>query len=306
MKRKTILASLILVFAGASAFGQLTVSFDFNNFGVGAAWGNLHNDSWTVSTTDAEKRSAAEGLIRAAGDYWEAAFANSTVSLSHTIAVTWGASSTALAVGGTSFIDLPPDYPMFNGSLRWDNDDSDFFVDLTPWENSEFGKSSARSDDLGGGLINVENVHYDAALGSAERNNYDMLSVAIHEVGHALGILGSYTKYANMDTGSDGDLDLVDGTELTYVDGHFTYMTTVPEPDFPFDGAGASGDYGPMAMNDTILQGMRPLLTQADILALETLHGFDNANYNPTIVPEPSGVVLAGLALSVLALRRRR
>jgi hypothetical protein len=95
-----------------------------------------------------------------------------------------------------------------DGTLTWDDDKtSTFYVDTMPSGNTEYGKTSQRSKNLGQS-INVENLYYNASTSSEVFMNSDMLSVTIHEVYHSLGHLSTYPLYATaLDTGSDGDLD---------------------------------------------------------------------------------------------------
>ncbi len=61
-----------------------------------------------------------------------------------------------------------------------------FYLDPTPEANEEYGKLTEESQNLGGGFANVARVYSNAA-GDAV-NRIDLLSVALHEIGHALGM----------------------------------------------------------------------------------------------------------------------
>ena len=292
----------------SSAWGALSLTMNYTNFASGGSWSSLHNDAWDGSTTNATKQAAAEAVMDAAADYWQTAFAASSRTLSLTINVSWGGLSGAtLAQGGASWINNNPTYSLRNPFLTWDNDGSStFFVDLTPKSNSEWAKSSLRTDDLGGGTINVERVYYNAASGTSARNDNDMLSVAIHEIGHTLGVLAGYPRFNALDVGSDGDLDLSGGTQIASSGGHLDYSLGLPEtPGFPFDGATVGGTYYPMLLGSSIVTGTRKLLTEADILMVADLQGLNNPNTNPLIPePEPSLVILFSIGL-LLIFRRR-
>jgi hypothetical protein len=308
MRYLHLTCGLITFGAMSSAWGVLSLTMNYANFGSGGAWSSLNNDAWDGSTTDATKQAAAEAVMDAAADYWQTAFAASSRSLSLSINVSWGGLPGAtLAQGGAGWTNNNPTYTLRNPFLTWDNDGSStFFVDLTPNSNSEWAKSSLRTDDLGGGTINVERVYYNAASGTAARDNSDMLSVAIHEIGHTLGLLPGYPRLTALDVGSDGDLDLSGGTEIAASGGHLDYSLGLPEtPGFPFDGATIGGTYYPTSMGPSIVTGTRKLLTGADILVMSDLQGLSNPNTNPLIPePEPSLVILFSVGL-LLIFRRR-
>ena len=165
-------------------------------------------------------------------------------------------------------------------------------------------KSSSRSQDLGAGAINIERAYYNAPSGSAARDNTDMMTVAIHEIAHALGFLSGYPKYDALDVGSDGDLDLVDGSGIAYSGGHHSLTVGAPEtPGFPSDGYSIIGDSYPTVMGPSIVGGTRKLATEADILTVASIHGFDNVDTNPQI---PEGSVAGLMAITCLGLMRRR
>ncbi len=272
-----------------SGFASLSITLNFDD--NAAAYSSLHNDSWDASTSNSVKKAAFENVIRAAANRWEHAFAGSTEDLSLNVNVSWFSyGGTTLAKGGSSWPGTP-DYPILNSSLKWDNDgSSDFYVDLSPYDTNEWDKHTNRSMDFGGGDINVERVSYEANS-TAARNNTDLYSVALHELGHTLGVLGgnnAYPKYADLYSDGDLDLDLSDGSQIPITSDKYHTNIKIGHPSFSFF------KYGPNALAPYVITGIRQDLTEADIRVIADVHGFDNVNYLP--IPEPSATGLLAIA----------
>lgn len=193
------------------------------------------------------------------------------------------------------------------GTIRFDNDgifefddDDDgiidrtetysWFLDPTPHKNEEYRVFTPTPDDLGGGNINVGRV-YTSPVGDAV-GRYDLLSVAKHEIGHALGLSSANTSFQADNV--DGDIDVqaprpFPGTEIpTRNDAHLTPNTSLMYPFFD--------------------PGMRKVQSGVDILANAELSEFNNVNLNPAHkVPEPTATPLAlGLAMGVGAFLTRK
>ncbi len=264
-------------------------------------------------------RAQAQNVIQAAADYWTTAFAGSSSSASwasggtitQNIDVTWGAQgNSTLATGGTSFFG---NGSFAGGTLTFDNDgSSEFFVDPAPYDASPWIQSSTRSLTFNGVSMNVERVKFDAPAGVA-RTNSDMLTVAIHEIGHALGILSGYPGFlANVSSGNFtiGEPGPFQNAVIPVSGGHMTFQIQSPNTEFPYDaspGFFPLFDYFPNAIGPSILDGVRLGLTEVDIaLVAETLQ-FDasTVNFNPVPVPEPASLLLAMSAGGGVLLWRR-
>jgi len=246
-------------------------------------------------------------IAEAAALYWETALSASSapadVDFSITITVSWGTPGvpTASATGGHGLV-FPP-FPggtySGTGTIVFNTSGHDFWMDPTPLDNSEWtGSVVETSADLGGGSMVVGRVFDTPTAGPSGEE--DALTVMLHEMGHALGYLdfGTGIDPYGLAVGTDGDID-VDGTSyphsgatLPITSGHWT----------------TGGSLDDSAMEGTFLVGTRVLLSAADILGMAEFHGFtaEDIDTSPSVVPEPSSLVLTGLAVVGIAWRKRR
>jgi hypothetical protein len=102
------------------------------------------------------------------------------------------------------------------GVIVFDNSGSvSFFLDPTPGTNEEYKRQTDEYQDLGNGSINVAKV-LGSPTGDAA-GHVDLLSVALHEIGHALGLSTSNSSFLKQSSG--GFLSISDeypfaGTEI--------------------------------------------------------------------------------------------
>ncbi len=299
----------------APCFGVLTITMDYTNFNANAP-ANLstifQNDSWAGSTPDATRLAAGRAVMdQAASDIMAIFSADTAVTVSQTVSVSWASlDGLTLAEGGTSWNGSNQ---LTGGLLNWDNDGSSvFFIDTSPSDNTEFTSftTDQRSINFGGTNINVEDRWYSSFSGAA--NNSDLYSVAVHEIMHALGVLGGvtpYPPYAALDVGSDGDLDLTaagNTYEVMYSGGHTTESLS-------WDGPGSlTGTYYPNVIGSSTVNGTRGRLTDLDALILANIHGFGasdfsviNQPFNTIPIPEPKTTILLALGMAGAFKRKR-
>lgn len=308
MKRAlTIVLIAGIIVVGRSTNAELIINLNFNNTNAPADGSPILGGA---------TRAQANATVQAAANYWMSAFANSSSTaswatsgtLTHTIDVGWtGHGGTTLATGGTSWF---PNGQLVNGQLLFDNDGtSNFYVDANPLSQSEWNQSSNRSMTFNGVSMNVERVHFDAPAGVV-RDNSDLLTVAIHEIGHALGFLGSYPGFAAHVSG--GNFSLTSGTFngalIPVSGGHTNFQILSPNTQFPYNPGGGGFfpqfNYYPNVMGPSLLAGTRTKLTEVDIAIAGAALGFyTNINFNP--VPEPHAVLLCACYVPFFIKRRR-
>jgi hypothetical protein len=119
-------------------------------------------------------QAALLAIADAAGDYWESLildpFAmNIEVGFTDEIGGATAASGRGRNGGSPGLIAVTSRFP--------------FFVDPTPFDNSEYGGTVTTFADLGGGLLNT-------AFGFTEQlePGIDLFTILLHEIGHTLGV----------------------------------------------------------------------------------------------------------------------
>lgn len=151
------------------------------------------------------------------------------------------------------------------GVILFDNTGTvSFFMDPTPDLNEEYQRITEEHQDLGGGFINVARLFSYPQGDALDRT--DLLTVALHEIGHALGMSNANLSFLNLSR--SGTLTIGDGLPFS--------ETVIP---LAMNKTGVTSHFDPIrVIYGSIMSGVcaneRRIPSSLDILANAYISGF--------------------------------
>jgi hypothetical protein len=217
-------------------------------------------------------------IFNAAASFWEAAFTDPKDHWVVNIQYQWGALNGVNGQFRTTAQGGDP-HRIESGTITFDNSGrTPFFADPTPRDNSEYTQYTQGHFDTADGPLIISRV-YSGATGDAA-GRVDLLSIAEHELGHALGL-----SFDNSGASSP-------------------IIVTAPRPFagvlIPSVGTDHLAIAGAL-MGTHQLPGERYLISPVDVLAEAQISQFAHPNLNPYAVPEPDSLALLSIGLVALA-----
>jgi hypothetical protein len=256
--RKFLPLAVLFVFISASESPALTIVTRFIG-GTPPA-----NTSGSGNLTD---------IVNAAARMWESVYADPV-----TVTLDYGWASIPDAGNHIALGFNEQGNQELAGMLLFDNTGrTPFFLDPTPASNEEYRQSDEEFQDFGGGLINVARIFRQPSGDAA--GCLDLLSVVLHEIGHAMGMsVGNYAFAAQSAGGF-----------ILFSEGLAFGGTAAP---LASNNSGFIPHFDAMEVSYGCLMGginadERRLPSELDILANAQISGYTVLSLEPSIESEP-------------------
>jgi hypothetical protein len=293
------LAPAIAVFAAPADALTITGNLITNGNPIGTASGVIATNQPASVVGGGNLRR----IFNTAASYWQGLIRD---PFNLTINYGWGntGSNATLAFEQTEIYAGAPQRITVADIVVRSQNNPNWFADPTPLDNSEYNAqtTSFANAALCNTAVNCVGIMTTGFVFSGPNgnavNNLDLLSVVIHEIGHALGLDVGYAAYRN-ETAPDNDIDLTAPRAFAGAN-IFTNNTGTNPPGPVTFNAHLNPNLGNQInalMQPNIGVGERRLISNADLLADCQLSQFQRCRLTPAAVPEPASVlsVISGL-----------